>query len=141
MSCRASAEPPASSRSPATAPARRPAAAVAHIALGVPDIEKAGTFFATVGMRKLEQRSDFGLYELRGGTHLLLLPGEVTAKGTPAPFDLMVDDLEAEHARLSEAGLAPSPIEASPHHRVFTLVAPSGHALCVQTSHASGLPV
>jgi catechol 2,3-dioxygenase-like lactoylglutathione lyase family enzyme len=119
----------------------RPAVAIAHIALGVPDIEKAGAFFATLGMRELEQRPDFGLYELRGGTHLLLLPGEAAAKGTPAPFDLMVDDLEREHARLSQAGLAPSAIEERPHHRAFTLVTPSAHVLRVQTSHASGLPV
>ena len=92
-------------------------------------------------MRKLEQRPDFGLYELRGGTHLLLLPGEAAARGTAAPFDLMVDDLEAEHGRLSKAGLAPSAIETGAHHRVFTLVTPSGHILRVQTSHASGLPV
>jgi catechol 2,3-dioxygenase-like lactoylglutathione lyase family enzyme len=123
------------------AAASRPGVAVAHLALGVPDIEKAGGFFGMLGMRKLEERADFGLYELRGGTHLLLLPGEPAAKGTAAPFDLMVDDLDAEHTRLATAGLAPSAIEDRPFHRSFTLVTPSGHVLQVQTSHASGLPV
>jgi hypothetical protein len=34
--------------------------------------------------------------EMRGGTHLILLPGTVTPGA--APFDLMVDDLDATHA-------------------------------------------
>jgi catechol 2,3-dioxygenase-like lactoylglutathione lyase family enzyme len=121
----------------------RPGVAVAHVALAVPDVAKMGAFFATLGMRELERRSDFGLYELRGGTHLLLFPGETPAPGALAPFDLMVDDLDAAHARFAAAGLAPDAIEKdrTPYHSSFTLLAPSGHALVVQSSHLSGKPV
>lgn len=126
---------------PAEASARRPAVAVGHVALYAPDLEKAGAFFVALGMRALEQGADFGLFELRGGTHLLLFPGEAAPSGTPAPFDLMVDDVDAEHARLFEAGLAPSSIEERSYHRAFTLIAPSGHTLRVQSSHVSELPV
>jgi catechol 2,3-dioxygenase-like lactoylglutathione lyase family enzyme len=116
---------------------------VGHVFLTVPDVEKTGAFFAALGMRQLECKPEFALYELRGGTHLLLFPGEVAAQGTPASFDLMVDDLEAAHARCAAAGLAPGAIERdrTPHHQSFTLAAPSGHVVLVQSSHVSGKPV
>lgn len=126
---------------PGLTPEPRPGVWVGHVALGVPDVEKTGAFFAALGMRELERGADFGLYELRGGTHLALFPGDPPAPGTLAPFDLMVDDLDASHARFGAAGLAPSPITKSRFHRVFTLVAPSGHVVTVQSSHASGKPV
>jgi len=122
-------------------PEPRPGTWVGHVMLAVPDVEKTGAFFAALGMRVLEARPDFGLLELRGGTHLLLFPGEAPVRGSVAPFDLMVEDLAASHARFTAAGLAPSAIEPNPHHRAFTLVAPSGHAVVVQSDHASGKPV
>jgi catechol 2,3-dioxygenase-like lactoylglutathione lyase family enzyme len=119
----------------------RPGACVGHVALAAPDLLAATRFFGTIGMRVLEQRPDFALLELRGGTHLLLFPGEAAAVGSAAPFDLMVDDLDESHARFAASHLAPSPIESNEHHRVFRLTAPSGHVLRVQSSHASGRPV
>jgi catechol 2,3-dioxygenase-like lactoylglutathione lyase family enzyme len=119
----------------------RPGVWVGHVALAVADPLAAAQFFETLGMRVLERSPDFGLLELRGGTHLALFRGEAVAPGTTAPFDLMVDDLDAAHARFAAAGLAPSPIETNAFHRIFTLRAPSGHVQHVQSSHASGRPV
>jgi hypothetical protein len=98
-------------------------------------------FFGALGLRVLERDPGFGVLELRGGTHLLVFPGEASAAGTPAPFDLMVDDVDAAHARFAAAGLAPSAIESANFHRSFTLAVPSGHSVLVRSSHASGLPV
>jgi catechol 2,3-dioxygenase-like lactoylglutathione lyase family enzyme len=128
---------------PGLQPEPRPGVCVGHVFLSVPDVEKTGAFFAALGMRELERTPEFALYELRGGTHLLLFPGEPPAAGTFAPFDLMVDDLDAAHARSAAAGLAPGAIDGdrTPHHRSFTLAAPSGHVLLVQSSHVSGKPV
>lgn len=119
----------------------RPGIALGHVVLATPDPLAAARFFETVGMRVIEQRPDFALFELRGGTHLLLFPGPAAAPDTAAPFDLMVDDLDRAHTRFAASGLSPSPIESNEHHRVFRLVAPGGHVLRVQSSHASGLPV
>jgi hypothetical protein len=119
----------------------RPGVWVGHVALGAPDPLAAADFFASLGMRLLERRADFGLLELRGGTHLALFSGAATAPDTAAPFDLMVDDLDVAHARFAAAGLEPSSIQTNPFHRVFTLTAPSGHVMSVQSSHASGRPV
>ena len=119
----------------------RPGVWVGHVAVAAPDPLAAADFFETLGLRVLERRPDFGLLELRGGTHLLLFPGAAAAPRTPAPFDLMLDDLDAAHARFTAAALSPSPISANEHHRSFTLTTPSGHLLVVQSSHASGRPV
>jgi catechol 2,3-dioxygenase-like lactoylglutathione lyase family enzyme len=119
----------------------RPALAVGHVVLRAPDPAAAVDYFATLGMRVLERSADFGLLELRGGTHLLLFPGEAAAADSPAGFDLMVDDLDAAHARFTAAGLSPSAIGPAPAHRAFTLRTPTGHRLTVLSSHASGRPV
>jgi hypothetical protein len=104
-------------------------------------VEKAGAWFASLGMRALEIGREIAILELRGGTHLAIFPGEAPPPGSRAPFDLMVDDLDAAHARFAAAGLAPSPIEQSAFHRSFRLSAPSGHAVVVNSSHAAGRAV
>lgn len=119
----------------------RPALAVGHVVLRVPDPAAAVDWFGALGMRVLERRPDFGLLELRGGTHLLLFPGPAPEEGNAAGFDLMVDDVEAAHARFRAAGLEPSALGPAPAHRAFTLRAPSGHVLTVLSSHVSGKPV
>lgn len=105
-------------------------------------MEASAAFMQTIGMRPIFLGPRVSVLELRGGTHLLLMAkAEVT--GGAAPFDLMVDDLPATHARFAAAGLSPSPIEARPAigHEVFTLCEPAGHVITVFSSHASGKPV
>ena len=58
-----------------------------------------------------------------------------------APFDLMVDDIDASHAALTTAGLQPSAIEAGDIHRSFTITEPGGHLITVNSTHVTGLPV
>jgi hypothetical protein len=77
-------------------------------------------------MRDLGNDGPVAILELRGGTHLILIPGEAAGRDAEAPFDLMVDDLDASHRRFSAAGLRPSEIEEGPFHRYFALTAPSG---------------
>ncbi len=89
-------------------------------------------------MREVERDDNFAIFELRGGTHLLLFPGEAV---TEASFDLMVDDLEATHKRLADAGLDVAPIGTEPHHRAFTVHDPSGAAVTVRDSHVGADPV
>ena len=90
----------------------RPPVWVGHIVLRTPELGGTRKFMLQLGMRSIEHGDDFAVLELRGGTHLLLVPAEQDPSG-PAPFDLMVDDLDIAHARLRELGLDPSAIEAS----------------------------
>jgi catechol 2,3-dioxygenase-like lactoylglutathione lyase family enzyme len=120
----------------------RPAVWVGHLTLRVTDIPKTVDFFVKLGMRPIEQHGEVAVLELRGGTHLVLLPaGKPPRRGAKAPFDLMVDDLDASRERYSALGLSPSEIGSAPFHRFFTVVEPSGHEITVNSSHVSERPV
>ena len=60
------------------------------------------------GARSVVKGDDFSITELRGGTHLVLEKGIPTPGD--APFDLMMEDLQASHARFLDAGLNVSEI-------------------------------
>ena len=98
-------------------------------------------FMRTIGMRSIFDGPQVSVYEMRGGTHLILMLKNEVARGD-APFDLMVDDLHATHQRFVSLGLAPSPIEdrTSVHHKIFTVREPAGHVITFFSSHASGKP-
>ena len=105
-------------------------------------MEESAQFMRTIGMRPVFQGPEVSVYEMRGGTHLILmLKSEIVAGN--APFDLMVDDLRATHRRFASLGLAPSPIEALPavDHEIFTVREPAGHVITFFSSHGSGKPV
>ena len=120
----------------------RPGVWIGHVVLQVPEPARSRQFFIGLGMRDLGHDGQVAILELRGGTHLLLLPTVASvAAGTPAPFDLMVDDLEASREQLSRLGLAPSRIEESEYHRFFTIPEPGGYLVTVHSSHVSGSPV
>ena len=120
----------------------RPSTWVGHVALGTSDVEKTADFFAALGMRVLERLDDVAILELRGGTHLIVLPAKSPAlPGTQAPFDLMFDDIDAIWQRCKELGFAPSEIEEARFHRAFRVVEPGGHEVTMNSSHVSDQPV
>jgi len=118
----------------------RPAVWIGHVTLPTGDLPATHAFLLELGMRPIARGDDFAVLELRGGTHLVLLRRDEPASGS-AGFDLMVDDLDATHARLSARGLEPSPIRDGRIHRSFTIAAPSGHEITFNSSHASDRPV
>jgi ribosomal protein S18 acetylase RimI-like enzyme len=122
--------------------ASRPAVGVAHVVLETDRMESSTRFMRIVGMRPVFDGPEVSIYEMRGGTHLVLMRKDEVVPGD-APFDLMVDDLRATHERLESAGLDPSPIEArqAVDHEVFTVREPAGNVITFYSSHASGKPV
>jgi len=80
--------------------------------------------------------------ELRGGTHVVVRQAEQPPEpGTRAPFDLMVDDVDATHRDYAEKGLSPSPIRRGRIHDAFEVAGPAGWVFTINSSHASGRPV
>ena len=90
-------------------------------------------------MRKVEEGDGIAILELRGGTHLLLLKtDQPIAVDVQAPFDLMVEDVDAARKQCVERGLDPSEIKDVPFHRQFTLTEPGGHQVTINSSHVEG---
>ena len=97
----------------------RPVFAIGHMSMDVDDVGEAYAFFAKYGMRGILERPAFAILELRGGTHLILSQAETSVEpGQRAPFDLMVDDVDAVHARFVADGVAATAIEARQHPRL-----------------------
>ncbi len=88
-------------------------------------------------MREIARTESVAIMELRGGTHLVLVPGSVDA-GDDAPFDLMVDDLDATRAGWERAGLDVSPVEHGQIHSSFVVRDPDGRRVTVNSSHVMG---
>ena len=118
----------------------RPEVWIGHIVLPTDRLEESEAYLRAVGMRPILKNESLAILELRAGTHLLLEKSDAV-EPRDAPFDLMVDDIDAAHARMQALGLAPSEIRDGRVHRSFTLNEPAGHRITVNSSHASGLPV
>jgi catechol 2,3-dioxygenase-like lactoylglutathione lyase family enzyme len=117
----------------------RPDVWVGHVTLPVTDLERANEFWTGLGMREIERNPHVAVLELRGGTHLVLLPNaKVRARADGAPFDLMVEDLDATHASWRDAGMQCSPIERGRIHDSFTVTDPDGWVVTVNSSHVAG---
>lgn len=121
---------------------RRPPVAVGHVRLPAVDVGAAARWLEAVGLRPIVTRDELAVLELRGGTHVVVRRAEQpTITGTAAPFDLMVDDIDAAHRDYAGKGLSPSPIRRGRIHDAFELAGPDGWAFTVNSSHASGQPV
>lgn len=118
----------------------RPPVWVGHVSLTTDCLSESHQFMVNLGMRPIVVGDDFAVLELRAGTHLVLLEREGVEAGA-APFDLMVEDLDATHRRLTGQGMSPSEISEGRIHRSFTVSDPSGHVITFNSSHVSDQPV
>lgn len=121
----------------------RPSVWVGHVVLETARLEESAQFMITIGMRAVSRGSDVAIFELRGGTHLVLVLKNEVVPGGDAPFDLMVEDLHATHKHFTSLGLAPTPVEAMPSvaHDVFRVREPGGQLITFYSNHVSGNPV
>ena len=114
----------------------RPQVWIGHALLTVTDLDASTAFWSSIGMRLVETNPHVTVLELRGGTHLVLVPGAPSPG--EAPFDLMVEDLDATHAAWSDAGIDPSPIARGRIHDSFVARDPDGYVVTVNSSHVVG---
>ena len=118
----------------------RPPVWVGHVSMATPKLADSRTFMEQLGMRPMFRNESVAIFELRGGTHLVLVADE-NARAGDAPFDLMVEDLDATHSDFAERGLSPSPIERGRIHNSFTVTEPGGGRITVNSTHVSNQPV
>jgi catechol 2,3-dioxygenase-like lactoylglutathione lyase family enzyme len=115
----------------------RPSVWIGHAVLTVGDVDRSADFWQRLGMREVERNEHVAVLELRGGTHLVLVPG-TPAENADAPFDLMVEDVDATHAAWEARGLDLSPIERGRIHAAFMMRDPDGYRMTVNSSHVVG---
>ena len=118
----------------------RPPVWIGHVSLTTDCLADSHAFMVSLGMRPIVKGEDFAVLELRAGTHLILQARD-QIEPEMAPFDLMVDDLDATHSRLAKLGLSPSEVSKGRIHRSFTVRDPSGHIITFNSSHVSDQPV
>ena len=119
----------------------RPPVWIGHVVMETDRMEETRNFMRKLGMRPIVERPEVAVLELRGGTHLVLLARANVVAGD-APFDLMVEDLNATHKHFVELGLEPTPIErVSREHEGFKVREPAGHVITFYSNHVSGQPV
>jgi catechol 2,3-dioxygenase-like lactoylglutathione lyase family enzyme len=113
----------------------RPDIAIGHVRLSVSNVADSTAFFVKLGIRTIVEQADFSVLELRGGTHLVLRPWNAP-ETSPVDFDIMVDDLDAAHAKLKGYGLEVSEISRGRIHDNFEVQTPDRRALTINSSHA-----
>ena len=138
-----------------------PAAALGHFVMKVANLGASYQFYADLGLRQIGIFPDVAIIELRGGTHILLVPENDEAPfpltsshlGQRSAFfnehlDLMINgktrgDLEAYRAMLLKNGIPAGEIvqERFFGHDYFPVTDPDGHGITVYTTHAGEAPV
>ena len=114
----------------------RPPVWIGHAVLTVSDLGRAVQWWTGIGMRPIVRNEQVAVLELRGGTHLVLTPGNPNTGD--APFDLMVDDLDATHEAWCDLGVDVSEIARGRIHNAFTATDPDGYVVTVNSSHVVG---
>jgi hypothetical protein len=121
---------------------QRPPVAVGHVRLPATDVAAAERWLISVGLRPIFADDSLAVLELRGGTHVVVRKAEERpTTGSAAPFDLMVDDIEAVRRDYAAKDLGPSEITRGRIHDSFHLVGPDGYDFTVNSSHAGGRAV
>src|SRR5437763_4412655 len=104
---------------------QRPPVAEGHVRLNVVDVGAAARWLERVGLRPIVTRDELAVLELRGGTHVVVRRAEPPPEPrTGAPFDLMVDDVDAAHRDYADKGLSPTAIRRGRIHDSFELAGP-----------------
>jgi hypothetical protein len=121
---------------------QRPPVAVGHVRLPATDVAATGRWLEAVGLRPIFADADLAVLEFRGGTHVVVRRAErPPTAGSPAPFDLMVDDIDSARRDYATKGFAPSDISRGRIHDSFHVSGPDGYDFTITSSHAGGRAV
>jgi hypothetical protein len=115
----------------------RPPVAIGHVRFRTADVPAAAQWLAAAGLRPIAAGKSFAVLELRGGTHLVVSRVAKPPKtGAAAPFDLMVDDVDATHRAYARNGWKPGRIHRGRIHDSFAVAGPDCCRIEVLSSHA-----
>lgn len=112
----------------------RPPVWIGHVELKTAQLAKAEEFYRSIGLRSVFKGDDIAIFELRGGTHLLLIKDDDFAGGD-AGIDFMVEDIDETYAAYTAKGLPVSDISRGNIHDSFYLTDPGGNRIVVNSTH------
>jgi catechol 2,3-dioxygenase-like lactoylglutathione lyase family enzyme len=115
----------------------RPTVWTGHISVAGKDLEASAAFYEGIGMRRVGIYDEVAIFELRGGTHLVVFK-DADARPAATAWDLMVEDVDATHTDWTTKGFAVSEIERGDIHDAFTVTDPVGNSIRVSNSHVIG---
>jgi hypothetical protein len=102
----------------------RPPVWTGHLPVRSSDTTTPARFSEQIGMRPVEVGEHFAVLEPRGGTHLAIRYDPEHVAPGPAPWDLVVEDLDAIPDTWQAEGLPVTPIVEGPPHRSFAVTDP-----------------
>lgn len=117
----------------------KPAIGIGHVFLKSTDVPATAQFLESIGVRTIMSNGRMGIFELRGGTHIVLQSG--TPSDDQVYFDLMVDDIDETHQEINDYGLKTSNVSRGSIHDEFMLTEPGGNTFRFNSSHTSKYPV
>ena len=112
----------------------RPRFGIGHLAITAADVSRLTDFYTAIGMRLVVDMGHMSILELRGGTHIIVRPGD---PGT-ATLDLIVDDIDDTRDVVAAAGADPTEIQRGNPHDQFVAADPEGNRLVINSNHAMG---
>ena len=108
-----------------------------HATLCVSDVARAMRFYGALGLRAVLHHPHIAIFELRGGTHLLLVEARrPLPRQAVRSVGLVVEDVDAYRARVAAAGVPVRPLrdDVRSGYRGFEIADPDGHVLKVISS-------
>jgi catechol 2,3-dioxygenase-like lactoylglutathione lyase family enzyme len=96
----------------------RPPVWIGHVVLPVDDVDSSADFWRRIGMREVERNPHVAVLELRGGTHLVLVPGDPPGE-VDAPFRRHGRGSGRDPQRLEGTGAGPITHRARTNPRFF----------------------
>ncbi len=113
---------------------KRPDIWIGHSSLRTRNLKGSHDFLEKIGLRHVFKNESITIFELRGGTHIIMIADEV-AKGGAAEIDFMVEDIDATHDKFTSLVLDVSEVARGDIHDSFSVVEPGGNRITVNSSH------
>lgn len=113
---------------------KRPDIWIGHRNLPTHDIDASHKFFCDTGLRHLFREDDFSIYELRGGTHLIIHRKDEQIDNQ-AEFDFMVEDIDAMYAQIQSFNYSLTELERGEIHDWFFVTEPGGNTIKFNSTH------
>lgn len=117
----------------------RPGIWFGHVFRKVRDVGKSTAFYRQLELRHIMSDASMAIFELRGGTHLLLFKDSPRANWVrEQDFDFMVKDLKKFHAKLKRSELRVSALKKDRYHLTFTVTDPDKKKIVIYSDHTDG---